>query len=52
MILSLVFNLVYLMESFSDKLCFAWQGDYYSLKKFFNDELMRDGFWERPGGDN
>ena len=39
------------MESFSDKLCFARQGDYYSLKKFFKDEIKLDGVWERPGGD-
>lgn len=39
------------MESLSYNLCFAWQGDYDSLKKFVRDELKLDGVWEQPGGD-
>ena len=39
------------MESLSYNLCFAWQGDYDSLKTFFSDELKLDGVWEQPGGD-
>ena len=39
------------MESLSYNLCFAWYGDYDSLKNFFSDELKLDGVWEQPGGD-
>ncbi len=39
------------MESLSYNLCFAWHGDYDSLKNFFRDELKLDGVWEQPGGD-
>ena len=32
-------------------LCFAWTGDFNSLKKFVAETLMLDGQWMQPGGD-
>lgn len=35
----------------SEKLCFAWSGDYESLKQFVKDDLNLEGTWSQPGGD-
>ena len=35
----------------SEKLCFAWSGDYESLKHFVKDDLKLEGVWSQPGGD-
>lgn len=34
-----------------EKLCFAWSGDYDSLKQFVKDDLNLEGTWSQPGGD-
>ena len=34
-----------------EKLCFAWSGDYESLKQFVKDDLNLEGTWSQPGGD-
>ena len=34
-----------------EKLCFAWSGDYESLKQFGKDDLNLEGTWSQPGGD-
>ena len=39
------------MESTHYNLCFAWQGDYDSLKTFFSNELKLDDVWAQSGGD-
>ena len=39
------------MVSLNHNLCFAWLGDFDSLKQFVNDELKLNGTWEQPGGD-
>lgn len=35
----------------SEKLCFAWIGDFESLKNFVKEKLKLDGTWLQPGGD-
>ena len=39
------------MVSAIDNLCFAWNGDYDSLKSFLSKDLNLVGTWEQPGGD-
>ena len=39
------------MVSAIDNLCFAWNGDYDSLKSFLNKGLNLVGTWEQLGGD-
>ena len=34
------------MASRNHNLCFAWLGDFDSLKKFVSDELKLNGVWE------
>ena len=34
-----------------ERLCFAWSGDYESLKQFVKDDLNLEGTWSQPGGD-
>ena len=34
-----------------ERLCFAWSGDYESLKQFVKDDLNLQGTWSKPGGD-
>ena len=35
----------------SDQLCFAWAGDFESLKQFIGENLKLEGSWTQPGGD-
>ena len=35
----------------SEKLCFAWSGDYESRKHFVKDDLKLEGVRSQPGGD-
>ena len=32
-------------------LCFAWSGDFESLKLLLKEDLKLDGTWSHPGGD-
>ena len=34
-----------------ERLCFAWSGDYESLKQFVKDDLNLEGTWSQPGSD-
>ena len=34
-----------------ENLCFAWSGDFESLKLFIKEDLKLDGTWSHPGGD-
>ena len=35
----------------SDKLSFAWIGDFELLKQFVSENLKLEGIWSQPGGD-
>ena len=39
------------MTSFIDFVCFAWSGDFESLKLLIAEDLKLEGIWEHPGGD-
>ena len=32
-----------------ENLCFAWSGDFESLKLFIKEDLKLDGTWSHPG---
>ena len=39
------------MASFIDFVCFAWSGDFESLKLLIAEDLKLEGIWEHPRGD-
>ena len=38
-------------KALRENLCFAWSGDFESLKLFIKEDLKLDGTWLHPGGD-
>ena len=38
-------------KAWGENLCFAWSGDFESLKLFIEEDLKLDGTWSHPGRD-
>ena len=48
---SQLLNVLVKMSLATDNICFAWTGDFDSLKVLVAKDLELSGIWEHPGGD-